>query len=495
LIRVHKRDRDEGGQTLIFFVLAMPLFLAIIALVIDGSMLLVKKRSLQNAADATALAIAQDVGSSGVCAGGCLATANYYITKNGGTADPSSFGSCNGDSSKSNCYQTNYHGNPSLVEVRLTSSAAGLFTSAIGLKSIFGVSARSVAGTSYGTTITPGATNTIVHTGTTDPGDTNTIVSTITTTTGGEGAVAFTLSSDCINAPASASVPAGASIQWQGAPSSLKSLVANGGIDILGNSNKHSDHITLGKHGVAGCENYLGSPTPDPSKFPDVRTLPGAPIPYPVPPPSPAPPTGCRSTGTGNIDNTWLVPAQGHTPGVYCWTSGLLTINANGATFDGYTFFAPRIALSSNGMTFKNAPSASGQPPTVFDAYGTDVISSTTGLDTCSFGAPTNCAFSMNGQSNSITGDIFAANGTVTLLGGGASTANGGEGFIESLKLLVSGNFANFNGTGPTVGGTITTTTSTSISTRTGTTDPGFTVISTAPDSTSTTSTDLNLDQ
>ena len=88
MVKIHKRERREGGQTLIFFVLAMPVFLAVIALVIDGSMLLVKRRALQNAADAAALAAAQDWPLGGSCTGACLAslqtTANKYSDKNGG---------------------------------------------------------------------------------------------------------------------------------------------------------------------------------------------------------------------------------------------------------------------------------------------------------------------------------------------------------------------------------------------------------------------------
>ena len=90
MVKVHNRDRQERGQTLIFFVLAMPVFLAIVALVVDGSMLLVKRRALQNAADAAALAAAQDWPLGGPCVGACLASlqtsANNYSDKNGGPA-------------------------------------------------------------------------------------------------------------------------------------------------------------------------------------------------------------------------------------------------------------------------------------------------------------------------------------------------------------------------------------------------------------------------
>jgi len=149
-----------------------------------------------------------------------------------------------------------------------------------------------------------------------------------------------------------------------------------------------------------------------------------------------------------------------HGPGVYCLTGGsgsLLTIGANGETFNGYTFFGPNINLSSKNMTITNAPPASGQPPTVFDAY--------TGN------------FTVSGQSDTITGDIFAPTGNILISGGGASSGNGGSGFMESLKLIIAGNLANYNGTGPLVGAnTITTTTVTPVSTDLGTTSAGTTV-------------------
>jgi Putative Flp pilus-assembly TadE/G-like len=475
LIGVHKRDRDEGGQTLIFFVLAMPLFLAIIALVIDGSMMLVKKRALQNAADATALAIAQDVGSTGVCTGACLATATYYIDSNGGTDDPTSFGPCGGDNSKPNCFQTNYHGNPSLVEVRLTSKVGGLFTGAIGLKSLFGVSARSVAGTSYGTTTTPGQTITVVHTGTTDPGDTNTIVSTITVGIPGNGnGVAFAKSTAC---------PA---ITYNGTAKGahMGSFSTNGGVSIGGNSDKTIDSLGIGRRNDPGCfVNQAGA---------TINNVVGpfSPMDWLLPLPTvPTPPSGCHDLGTTSLTFTssWN-PATGqgtNPPGIYCLTgsTGTLTLSSdltkgNATAGSGYTFFAPCISVSGGSYKAYRPPSGPAQsPPTIFYASAPD--------STCG------SAISIQGGGATIDGDIFAPNGQVSLQGGGVSA---GTGFIESQTIKITGNSANFQGNGPVIGGT-NTTTSTSVSTRLGTTDPGTTIVSTAPDNTSTSSTNINLDQ
>jgi Flp pilus assembly protein TadG len=492
------RLRSGNGQTLVLFAVALPVLFALLAFVVDGANVMVHRRQLQNAADATALAAAQDLNpSDGTCGASCLAALDDYRAKNGAV---SSLHACNdpspSDRTDTNCYEAPYvdkngHTHVGQIEVRLTNPVTTFFADAVGLASTFNVSARAVATESPLTVVTPGSSSTSTRIGTTDPGS----VSTSTTTTGAEGGVAFTLSSDCNGAAATTTTPAGASIQWGGAQSTLKTLATNGGISVSGNADKHSDHIQLGKYGVTACRDFFGSSTPNPANFPDVRDLPGAPIPYPVPPPSPAPPAGCTSLGPTNadfiIDSPWLTAHPNG--GTYCLkgSTALLTISDNGGKFTGYTFFAPRIAVASSNATFTNAPPAAGQPATVFDAFGNDATARVgrVTLDACSQAAPTNCAFSMTGQGISVTGDIFVPNGTVNLSGGSGSSGIGGQGFIESLKLFVSGNFANFNGVGPSVGGT----TSTTTTTIPGFTDPGTTVTTTTPGTTSTTGTTIGL--
>jgi hypothetical protein len=170
----------------------------------------------------------------------------------------------------------------------------------------------------------------------------------------------------------------------------------------------------------------------------------------------------------------------------------------------GYSFFAPSILVSSNGQTFVGVILSNGRR-VAFDAY--------------------NGSFTINGNSNSITGDIYApaapnsadpTRGTINLAGGGVDTGNGGDGFLESWKLVVNGNFADFHGTGPgtpglpvtittvtTTPGTVTTTPGTVTTTPGGvTTTPG--TVTTTPGSvtttppvtnTTTTGTDVNLDE
>ena len=62
----------------------MPMFFSLAAVIIDGTNLMVHRRSLQNAADASALAMAQNVDvSAGTCDATCAAIGQQYAQKNG----------------------------------------------------------------------------------------------------------------------------------------------------------------------------------------------------------------------------------------------------------------------------------------------------------------------------------------------------------------------------------------------------------------------------
>src|SRR5262249_47186404 len=76
--------RSETSQALILFTLALPMFFSLIALVIDGSTLMVHKRAIQNAADAAALAVAQNIDiGTGTCDATCSDYARQYAKSNG----------------------------------------------------------------------------------------------------------------------------------------------------------------------------------------------------------------------------------------------------------------------------------------------------------------------------------------------------------------------------------------------------------------------------
>jgi hypothetical protein len=537
--------RGNRGQVIALYAIALPVLLSVLSLALDGGKLFVIRIHLQNAADASSLASAQDLGDylNGTATAGQTRTTveddvNSYASDNlcgsgsgkhwfrtnpdqrifGCAVGGASIATCNlawdaypntpvglqQRSEDTNCYTWPYvkSGAPhwDQVEVRLTKPVNLEFAGIVGFHNPSFPIKRSVATFSPDLLVTTTSTpdQTVVYTdpdttyttttvvdGTTYttttvvPGDTHTttipastIINTTTSSTfvGGTGAVAFVKSTDCRADPATATVPAGAAMQWQGASSTLTELIINGGIDVSGTPVKTSDHIWLGKKGVGGggglgnCNHIVGSAQIG------AITGPFDPLDWPVPPP-PAPPAGCRDTGVSAITAAWKTT---HGPGIYCWT-GTLTVSANSTVFSGYSFYAPQILVNSNSMTVTNA---SGRP--VFYAYGPDKTDPTTGLDACSLANASACALSFNGGSNTFNGDVFVPFGTIVVTGGGAIA---GTGFMESLKLLVAGNFAGYNGTGPGDGGGIVTTTETTTtvipaSTQT-TTDPDTTLTNT----------------
>jgi hypothetical protein len=146
-----QRLRREDGQTLILVVLALPLLLAIMALVIEGSTLMVQRRSVQDAADAAALAASQSLSPvDGTCTSACAANVDRYARDNDGPAD---LVPCD-PAHSTNCYAAPYVDANGVVhdheiEVRLTKSIPTLFSGILGIAA-HDVSARSVAGLGQG---------------------------------------------------------------------------------------------------------------------------------------------------------------------------------------------------------------------------------------------------------------------------------------------------------------------------------------------------------
>jgi hypothetical protein len=485
--------RSDRGQVVALYAIAIPVMLMVMALALDGGKLFVSKIHAQNIADAAALASAQDLGpcSTGPPPAGTCdaltestvratveADANTYSTNNRG---PLVVGLCTADwyaenqaqrhidparnpSKPTGCYTWPYVSGPNpadvhwdKVEVRIRKPVDLSFARLVGFNNPAYPFARSVAAfqpallvtTNPGSTVLgyvlSGQTHTYVYSGqTTTITDPNTtVVNTTTTSTfsGGTGGAAFLKSTDC------ASDPGGAALHWAGADSTLRSIIVNGGIDIQGANIHTSDHIWVGRKGTAGCV-ILG-----PGARVGQITGPFTPLNWPLPPPNPAPPVGCLDTGTNSISGGWVA---GHPPGVYCYTSGALQISAKNTTFDGYSFFAPSIGISSNGMIF-NPSLSCGTRKVLFDAYAGD--------------------FSMTGGGDTLNGDIYAPTGNIAVTGGGSFA---GCGFMEAMKMNVGGNFAGYNGTGPGEGGGVTSTTQT-----TTTVIPGGTHTTTAANTTS----------
>jgi Flp pilus assembly protein TadG len=75
-----RRLRNESGQTLVIFVLFLPVLIGFAALVLDVGNWYAQKRFVQNAADAAVLAGAQDLPNTSAA----QAQAQDYVTRNGG---------------------------------------------------------------------------------------------------------------------------------------------------------------------------------------------------------------------------------------------------------------------------------------------------------------------------------------------------------------------------------------------------------------------------
>ncbi len=131
------RGRREGGQMLILFVLALGVLMGFMAMSIDVGMILHERRSVQNAADAAALAgVAELPESPSAAEANALEWAenNGYTSENGATIT----------------VNTPYQGDVNAIEVIIEVEEPFLFALALGLDSV-DVSARAVAGFDPGT--------------------------------------------------------------------------------------------------------------------------------------------------------------------------------------------------------------------------------------------------------------------------------------------------------------------------------------------------------
>jgi Flp pilus assembly protein TadG len=518
LLKLHNRGRREGGQTLILVTLALPLFLALMSLVIDGGNILVHKRNIQVAADAAALAAARDLASRGAgpCDATCLASvqssAEDYSHRNGAT---NNLPQCT-STVTTNCFDTPFQGNVDQVEVRLTQHVTTFLAGMIGIYSA-NVSARAVASGSaiFGTTTVPG---TVIH-GTTFVTTVNGETHTTTDPdqlSGGSG-VAFTMSRVC-NA-----------IQYTGAGTKgddvLGAFATNGGLNFGGLGNGSAKKVTWLAFDQARC-GPVGDPASPPSGTSQctakawgdpanssnacVKTLAPLhnPVTWPITPPTlPTPlpsgvafnpatdyPSKCADPGT-QIGQNW---ASTHPPGIYCVSGAGTTLQfsssvdlTNNGTGPGYTFFAlngATISTSGNSLRVQfyypatgcNDPRPTIGRPTSYVCFGRTITNydPETLFYSTFASADGTCAICLQGQSGNITGDIFATKPDVAFppsltqtgglinVGGGALAA--GRGFIESWNLKVAGNTGSYQGTGASIvipGQTHTTTDPSTVST------------------------------
>jgi Flp pilus assembly protein TadG len=494
--------RGGKGQTLVIVALALPMFFAVVSLVIDGSTLMAKRRGMQNAADAASLAGAQGLPASGSCTGACQTTLKSvieaYSQKNGGpsTLNGGLGGRCQ-VAADTNCYTNPYGTGPNanqLVEVRLTASANMFFTGVIGLASHFDVSARSVASVTpqLGPQVstTPGLTHVTTDPNITITNFTTSYATTVTSNPGG-GIFAYAGSTDCD----AISVTHGGE-DFQGG------LWSNGGVKASGANNSASKV----KVGNSGCQFYSQFTPPGPTpeaqrqnggtttllltnpdathinvdcsagcgglfnnetiyidsgaakeavviqsisggnitlKSPGLSTLhsPGVVVTSTDwPQDLPNPPSTCTNSGA-TINAAWLAA---NPPGVYCFT-GAISLKAS---FTGYSFISrdsgssQAIKCTDNGLTFI-APSTPDPDP---------------GKNLLFYTIKGGMTFTPGGGVD-IKGMMFAPNGEIQFHGG----SNVQEGYMQAQKILITNGPTTFVGTGPGGGGGTSTTIGTSV--------------------------------
>ncbi len=125
------RDQREGGQMLVLFVLALGVLMGFVAMTVDVGMIFVERRSLQNAADAAALAAVQELPESPSEA---VAAAEEWAEMNG----------YEGEDGATITITTPYQGDPDSIEVVIEEEMPFIFARVLGLEST-GVGARAVA--------------------------------------------------------------------------------------------------------------------------------------------------------------------------------------------------------------------------------------------------------------------------------------------------------------------------------------------------------------
>ncbi len=124
--------RKERGQALIIFALGVAALMGFVALAIDVGLVFESRRSAQNAADAAALAGASALPANGASA---VSLAQDWAQRNGFQ---------NGKNGVTVKVTTPYNGDPSKIEVAITTSQPAVFAVLVGEKS-FPVTARAVA--------------------------------------------------------------------------------------------------------------------------------------------------------------------------------------------------------------------------------------------------------------------------------------------------------------------------------------------------------------
>ena len=115
--------RSDEGQSLVFFAILIGIFFLVMLVVIDGTHAFDKRRNLQTAADAAALAAAYDLANGNP--GAIQSDASNYSLWNDG---PSPLQECDSTSGVTeNCYVKSYGGDDNTVEVLLKNDCVSTF--------------------------------------------------------------------------------------------------------------------------------------------------------------------------------------------------------------------------------------------------------------------------------------------------------------------------------------------------------------------------------
>jgi hypothetical protein len=208
---------------------------------------------------------------------------------------------------------------------------------------------------------------------------------------------------------------------------SLGTVWSNGGISATG------DPITIdGQADVAGSCSFPGN-----LNVPATHVTASAS--WPVPLPSTAQgnlPTSCQSGNVTISSSSWT---KSNPPGMYCWT-GTVTISSGSLAFNGYEFVSQSTSASAIKVTNDSSITLTGYCP-----------------GSCSAGTRRTLFYAVNGgislgnsAAESLTGDVIAPNGNVTLNNSSGTTAV----FLEASTVTINNSSSTtIPGTGPTPSG------------------------------------------
>jgi hypothetical protein len=407
-----RRLSGEEGQAIIFVIVVIPLLLGIAALVIDGTHMFGKRRTLQGAADAAALAAAREIDPFGSpcnllvgCDANVTSVITAYSTANGGPT--SGIHAC-ANNADTNCYQTPYNGDTSRIQVRFTQNVTdpfGKLASAIGVKNLK-ASASAVARVTPCQTGETGCEPLVIYAMSVQNNCQGFTIN------GSSNQFSATWSNDYYSPSSSGS-------------SNIADLALHGAVP--GHCNNNNFFVNNPAFGVpaGGTQALRRCDTCWVKPIPDVTSMCNS-----------APPQNVQNQwniGINNGNKDWADPAspQYHPPGIYCSTSGGavgITIGAALAPADlrGYTFIALNGGkITSNSSTVQFSPAAGASNVTLYS------------------GANAATAVSIGGAA-SWTGDVYAPNGGVQFQ---SNTGIHFTGFMEADTITVLGDTVTFTGT------------------------------------------------